>query len=173
MNKNSSKKQVDHNHEEEDEDPVDSTRKFFEGLGISQNISQISKSHDFYSELIHNLLKVDVISRGRITCSFSVLPYVGNYYGGFHGAAVAAVAERLAIACARTMVAEDKQLFLGELSTSYLSATPINVKMIADASVVRSGRNLTVVSIEIRTKDTNKLSYTAQATLFHLPTPKL
>lgn len=77
MNKNSSKKQVDHNHEEEDEDPVDSTRKFFEGLGISQNISQISKSHDFYSELIHNLLKVDVISRGRITCSFSVLPYVG------------------------------------------------------------------------------------------------
>ena len=45
--------------------------------------------------------------------------------------------------------------------------------MIADASVVRSGRNLTVVSIEIRSKETNKLSYTAQATLFHLPTPKL
>lgn len=44
-----------------------------------------------------------------------------------HGGAVASIAERVAIACARTMVAEDKELFLGELSISYLSAALRNV----------------------------------------------
>ena len=35
--------------------------------------------------------------------------------------------EALSTACARTVVAEDKELFLGEISISYLSGTPINV----------------------------------------------
>lgn len=50
-----------------------------------------------------------------------------NFYGSMHGAAVAAVAEMVSIACARTMVGEDKELFLGELSTSYLSAARTDV----------------------------------------------
>lgn len=44
-----------------------------------------------------------------------------------HGGAVGAVATRVATACARTVVAKDKDLFLGELSISYLSAAPHNV----------------------------------------------
>lgn len=44
-----------------------------------------------------------------------------------HGGAVGAVAERVAIACARTVVGDDKDLFLGELGLSYLSAAPHNV----------------------------------------------
>lgn len=40
---------------------------------------------------------------------------------------MAAIAKRLATASARTIVAEVKPLFLGEMSISYLSAAPINV----------------------------------------------
>ena len=40
---------------------------------------------------------------------------------------MAAIAERVAIASARTLVSEEKPLFLGELSTSYLSSAPIDV----------------------------------------------
>lgn len=46
-----------------------------------------------------------------------------------HGGAVGAVAERVAIACARTVVEENKSLFLGELGISYLSAAPHNVSL--------------------------------------------
>lgn len=44
-----------------------------------------------------------------------------------HGGAVGAVAERVSIACAKTVVGKDKELFLGELSMSYVSAAPSNV----------------------------------------------
>jgi len=37
--------------------------------------------------------------------------------------------EILSTACARTVVAEDKELFLGEISISYMSATPVNVSI--------------------------------------------
>ena len=53
--------------------------------------------------------------------------------GGFHGGAIAAVAEAVSIATARTMVAEDKELFLGELSISYLSSAPKNVSPLEPA----------------------------------------
>lgn len=44
-----------------------------------------------------------------------------------HGGVVASVAEMVAVACARTVVGKEKELFLGELSNSYLSAAPQNV----------------------------------------------
>lgn len=46
-----------------------------------------------------------------------------------HGGSVAAVAERVAIACARTVVGEDKDIFLGELGISYLASAPPNVSV--------------------------------------------
>lgn len=50
-----------------------------------------------------------------------------NFYGSLHGGAVAAVAEMVSVACARTVVPEDKELSLGEMSISYLSGAPKNV----------------------------------------------
>ncbi|KAF2282566.1 hypothetical protein GH714_043195 [Hevea brasiliensis] len=97
----------------------------------------------------------------------------GNYFKGLHGGAVAAIAERVAIACARTVVAEDKHLFLGELSISYLSAALQNEVLLVDGSIVRSGRNLSVVAMEFKIKKTRKLVYTARATFYHMPVAKL
>jgi len=53
-----------------------------------------------------------------------------NFYGTLHGGSVASFVESLSIACARTVVAEDKELFLGEIDVSYLSAAPINVSSV-------------------------------------------
>ncbi|GAB2241585.1 hypothetical protein Droror1_Dr00018360 [Drosera rotundifolia] len=47
---------------------------------------------------------------------------------GLHGGVVAFVAERVSKAYARTVVPEDRELFLRELSTSYLSAAPLDVR---------------------------------------------
>lgn len=51
-------------------------------------------------------------------------------YGGLHGGALASVAEMVAVDCARTVVGKVKELFLGELSNSYLSSAPRDVSLL-------------------------------------------
>lgn len=79
----------------------------------------------------------------------------------------------MSIACARTIVGEDKELFLGELSTSYLSAAPHNAELTVDASVIRSGKSLTLIVVEFKAKGTGKLVFTSQATFYHMPVASL
>lgn len=45
--------------------------------------------------------------------------------------------------------------------------------MIVDGSVVKSGRNVTVVSVDFKLKNTGQLVYIAQATIFNMPMAKL
>lgn len=49
-----------------------------------------------------------------------------NYFGTLHGGALAAVAEAISVACARTVVAENKEIFLGEQS---MFSAPENVSL--------------------------------------------
>ena len=72
-----------------------------------------------------------------------------NIYGNFHGGAVAAVAEKVSYACARTVVAEDNGIFLGDMSISYLSAAPIHVSFLGSlfgCSVCASFNSFLVLS---------------------------
>ncbi|KAF5946313.1 hypothetical protein HYC85_016541 [Camellia sinensis] len=101
------------------------------------------------------------------------LKFCLNVYGGLHGGAVASVAEMVSIACARTVVGKDKELFLGELGISYLSAAPRNAELNVNASVVRSGRNLTVIAVEFKVKDSERLAYTSRATFYNMPVASL
>lgn len=45
--------------------------------------------------------------------------------------------------------------------------------MIVDGHVVRSGRNLTVVTIDFKLQKTEKLIYVARATFYNTPVAKL
>ncbi|XWS35761.1 hypothetical protein CRYUN_Cryun20dG0023600 [Craigia yunnanensis] len=101
--------------------------RFFKDVGISDPNVENYTSKDFYSNLLCNNIKTDTVRRGHVTCFSTVKPPIANYFGGLHGGAVAAIAERVAIATARTVVGEDKDIFLGELGMSYLSAAPKNV----------------------------------------------
>ncbi|CAL9007038.1 unnamed protein product [Prunus brigantina] len=109
---------------------------------------------------------------GKGPCLFHVMVSIlhCNFFAGFHGGAVA---EAVPIACARTVVAKDKEIFLGELSISYLASAKKNAEVIVDASVVRSGRNLSVIALEFKLKKTGDLIYTARATFCHMPAAKL
>ncbi|PRQ57850.1 putative HotDog domain-containing protein [Rosa chinensis] len=155
------------------EQRVKDTLHFLKGVGISDPVPDHCETKDFYSYLVRGILKPLNIQRGRVTCLVSVKPAFINSFGGFHGGAIAAVAEAVSVATARTVVAEDKELFLGELSISYLSSAPKNAEVIVDGSVVRSGRNLTVIAQEFKLKKTGNLIYTARATFYHMPVSKL
>lgn len=42
-----------------------------------------------------------------------------------------------------------------------------------DGSVVRSGRNLTVVAVNFRLKESGKLAFLTRATFYHMPVSSL
>ncbi|XP_017984791.1 PREDICTED: uncharacterized protein LOC108663800 [Theobroma cacao] len=147
--------------------------RFFEIVGISDPNVDNYRSKDFYSNLLRDHLKTDTVQRGHVTCFATVKPAVANYFGGLHGGVVPAIAERVAIATVRTVVGVEKDIFLGELGISYLSAAPTNVELIVDGSIVRSGRNITVVAVEFKMKETGKLVYIGRATLYNSPIAKL
>ncbi|GJW99857.1 phenylacetic acid degradation-related domain-containing protein [Tanacetum coccineum] len=96
-----------------------------------------------------------------------------NVYNTLFGGAVGSIAEFVAIACARTVVDEDKELFLGELNVSYLAPAVHQAEVMVDASVVRSGRNLTIVAIEFKLKDRERLTYLCRATFYNMPVASL
>lgn len=45
--------------------------------------------------------------------------------------------------------------------------------LLVEGSVLKSGRNLTVVASEFRIKETKKLVFTSRATFYHMPAAKL
>jgi acyl-coenzyme A thioesterase 13 len=49
----------------------------------------------------------------------------------------------------------------------------VQEEVIVDGSVVRSGRNLSVVAVEFKLEKTGQLIYTARATFYHMPVAKL
>ncbi|KAL1546438.1 hypothetical protein AAHA92_23035 [Salvia divinorum] len=126
---------------------------FFKRMGDARTFKPQHSVDDSFSNLIGGALK--------------------NAYGGMHGGAVGAVAERVAIACARTVVGADKDLFLGELGLSYLSAAPHNAEVIIDGNVMRSGRNLTVVAVNFRLKESGRLAFLTRATFYNMPVSSL
>ncbi|KAK1364435.1 hypothetical protein POM88_039996 [Heracleum sosnowskyi] len=122
---------------------------YLERIGASNTIPLDYGSKDFFSNIVGGLLKVDRVERGHISLLLRVKAAVTNVFGGMHGA-VASVAEMVAVACARTVA-----------------------EVIVDASVVRSGRNLTVVAVEFRMKESEMLVYTSRATLDTMPVASL
>ncbi|KAL5132910.1 hypothetical protein HKD37_03G006313 [Glycine soja] len=102
-----------------------------------------------------------------------IICIVKNRYGTLHGGSVGSLVEILSNACARTVVAKDKELFLGEISISYLSATPANEEVLANASVVKTGRNLTVVAVEFKLKKAGNLLYITHSTFYNMPVASL
>ncbi|KAK4382117.1 hypothetical protein Sango_2904300 [Sesamum angolense] len=146
---------------------------FFKHMGVLQTIKPQHNVKDSFSNLVGGVLKVVSVERGKISCLVKVKAPLLNSYGGMHGGSVAAVAERVATACARTVVGEDKNLFLGELGISYLSSALHNAEVIIDGSVVRSGRNLTVVAVNFRLKESGRLAYMTRATFYHIPISSL
>ncbi|KAL0373642.1 UNVERIFIED_CONTAM: hypothetical protein Sradi_3279900 [Sesamum radiatum] len=145
----------------------------FKRMGVLQRIKTQHNVKDSFSNLVGGVVKVVSVERGKISWLVNVKAPLLNRYGGMHGGSIAAVAERVAIAWARTVVGEDKNLFLGELGISYLSSAPHNAEVIIDGSVVRSGRNLTVVAANFRLKESRRLAYMTRATFYNMPVSSL
>ncbi|KAE9605436.1 hypothetical protein Lal_00024825 [Lupinus albus] len=159
--------------ESEAEHVSEETLLFFGLVGHGIPIPEECNTDGFFSHFLRSFINVHHIQRGQISCTILAKPPISNGFGTLHGGAVGSFVEVLATACARTVVAEDKELFLGEISISYLSGTPVNEEVLANASVVKSGRNLTVVTVEFKLKKTGNLLYITHATFYNMPVASL
>ncbi|KAG0454039.1 hypothetical protein HPP92_025343 [Vanilla planifolia] len=148
------------------------TKGFFQTMGLFRSIPEATEKKDFYSYLIRSLLKVERIERGRVICTLSVTSTVTNPYNTLHGGVVAAVAEEIGLACAKSVVG-DKQFFLGEFSTAYLVAARIDAKIEVEGRILRQGRSVIVTSIEFRLEESKKLAYISRATYYIMPVANL
>ncbi|KAH6813161.1 hypothetical protein C2S51_022179 [Perilla frutescens var. frutescens] len=147
---------------------------FMERMGVGHEMLEAEYIvKDSFSKHVGGVVKVISMERGKISCILTVKPSILNGHGILFGGVVAAVAERAAIACGRTIHGEDGDLCLGEISISYLSSAPPNAKVVVDASVVRSGKTLTVVAVNFRLKESGRLAYVSRATLHRMPLSNL
>ncbi|XP_015961592.1 uncharacterized protein LOC107485565 [Arachis duranensis] len=149
------------------------TLDYLADVGMAKPIPKSCDTNGFISHFYGSFIKVHSVQRGSIHCTFSVKPSISNVYGTLHGGSVGSLTEMIATACARTVVAEDKELFLGEMSVSYLSGVPTNEEVLVEASVVKSGRNLTVVSLEFKLTKSGILVYLAHATFYNIRIARL
>ncbi|XP_077234546.1 thioesterase superfamily protein [Tasmannia lanceolata] len=160
------------NNYSDDEPWLSATKEFFKRTGIPENLPESFTKKYALNDLIRNILKVNHIDRGHVTCVFTVKPQLTNFYSTLHGGVVASVAEVVALASVRS-VAGDKEFFLGESAVSYLSAAKLNMEVEVNAEVIRHGRRVVVSSVEFRNKETRQLIYTAQATFYNMPVSNL
>ncbi|KAL1546436.1 hypothetical protein AAHA92_23034 [Salvia divinorum] len=142
---------------------------FLEEWGLFTPIRPDYNVKGAYSKVVGGALKLSSLHKGKISCILTAKPPVLNGIGRLHGLTVASVAERVAIACAKTVVGEDGDLFLGELSVSYLSSAPRNAQVIVEACVVSSENKRTIVELIFGSEETGRVLYLSRATFYSMP----
>uniref|UniRef100_A0ACD5UZA4 Uncharacterized protein n=1 Tax=Avena sativa TaxID=4498 RepID=A0ACD5UZA4_AVESA len=151
------------------------TLRFLQALGVDGTLPASAERPDAYSALVRALLYSATVSSSptpRVSCTLSVSSAATNAYNTLHGGAVAAVAEAVGMACARA-AAGDKEMFLGELSTAYLSSARLDSEVEVEGEILRKGRSVVVTKVEFRLKDSKKLCYTSRATFYIMPVASL
>ncbi|KAL6639405.1 hypothetical protein ACP70R_023135 [Stipagrostis hirtigluma subsp. patula] len=153
----------------------DRALRFFRFHGADEPLPASAERPDAHAALVRSLLSSAAVSASpapRVSCTLTVSPAAANVYNTLHGGAVAAVAEAVGMACA-SAAAGGKELFLGELGTTYLAAARVNSEVDIEAQILRKGRSVIVITIEFRLKDIEKLCYTSRATFYIMPVARL
>ncbi|EEE67123.1 hypothetical protein OsJ_24149 [Oryza sativa Japonica Group] len=151
------------------------TQRFFQVLGAGEPLPAPAELPAAYSALVRGVSPPPPSPPPppRASPARSPSPPAAvNGYNTLHGGMVAAVAEAVGMACARA-AAGDKEMFLGELSTAYLSAARLNSEVEVEAQILRKGRSVVVTTVEFRLKDTKKLCYSSRATIYIMPVVSL
>ncbi|KAG6434434.1 hypothetical protein SASPL_106068 [Salvia splendens] len=142
---------------------------FLEEWGLFSSVKPEYNVKGAYSKVVGGALKLSSLHKAKISCILTAKPPLLNGVGRLHGLTVASVAERVAIACAKTVVGTDGDLFLGELCISYLSSAPRNAQVIVEASVVSSQNKRTIVEVSFGAVETGRVLYLSRATFYSLP----
>ncbi|XP_043707703.1 acyl-coenzyme A thioesterase 13 [Telopea speciosissima] len=120
------------------------------------SIDSVSNKTKFFDPFILQGIQVDVIEPGRVVCSMKVPPRLLNSGNFLHGGATASLVDIVGSAAIHTVGAQTTGVSI-EISVSYLDAAFANEEIEIDAKVLRVGKAIGVVNVELRKKKTAKV----------------
>ncbi|KAK9812786.1 hypothetical protein WJX72_003675 [[Myrmecia] bisecta] len=94
-------------------------------------------------------------SPGRLQCVMKVTPRVANRYGTLHGGCIATLVDTVGSAALVTQSTRSGVSL--NISVDYLSPMPSGEDCEIDARVVKVGKNIATINVELRRKQTKQL----------------
>ncbi|XP_038901620.1 acyl-coenzyme A thioesterase 13 [Benincasa hispida] len=110
----------------------------------------------FYENFIMTGLRVDLIQPGRIVCSLKVPARLLNANNSLHGGASASLVDCIGSAALKTLGANTTGVSL-EINLSYLDAAYLDEEIEIDSKVLRMGKTIAVINVELRRKGNGKI----------------
>ncbi|CAN4115854.1 unnamed protein product [Withania somnifera] len=110
----------------------------------------------FLEPFVSHGLKIDLVEPGRILCSFHVAPRLVNAGNFLHGGATSALVDILGSAVIHTVGAPLTGVSV-EINVSYLDAAFLGEEIEVEAKVLRVGKRIAAVTVELRKKKTGKI----------------
>ncbi|XP_065021878.1 uncharacterized protein LOC135586402 isoform X1 [Musa acuminata AAA Group] len=126
----------------------------------------------FYDAFILRGLRVDLVEPGHLLCSMTVPPRLLNTGNFLHGGATASLVDLVGSAAFYTAGAQSRGVPM-EIGISYLDAAFANEEIEIEAKILRAGKAVGVVNVELRKKKTRKIVANARYTKYLAPSSNL
>ncbi|XP_068660700.1 uncharacterized protein [Aristolochia californica] len=135
---------------------MEALKEALESAGKSLPSSVDSLPPGFYNSLILYGLSIDLIEPGRVLCSFKVPARLLNNENSLHGGATFSLVDLVGSAAIFAAGSPSVKGSL-EINVSYLDAAYLDEEVEIDAKVLRMGKTIAVVNVELRKKKTGKI----------------
>ncbi|KAL3597186.1 hypothetical protein D5086_008823 [Populus alba] len=138
---------------------LESVRRYIE-KGGHEDDKKASKIEEmplrFFEKFVMEGLHIDLIEPGRVVCSMKVPPRLLNGGNFLHGGATATLVDLVGSAAIFTVGAPATGVSV-EINVSYLDAAFADEEIEIEARVLRVGKAVGVVSVELKKKKTGKI----------------
>ncbi|MBG9983921.1 PaaI family thioesterase [Aerococcaceae bacterium DSM 111022] len=127
--------------------------------------TRIKESFDKQKFMHHIGAKLESVEEGKVSISIENKGQLSQQEGFMHAGATTTIADSAAGYAALTMMPEDREVVSVEFKVNLLRPAA-GTKFMANAWVVKPGRQLTVVEAEVVDLDSGKLVAKFQGTMF-------
>ncbi|XP_022158814.1 acyl-coenzyme A thioesterase 13 isoform X1 [Momordica charantia] len=110
----------------------------------------------FYEQFVMTGLRVDLIEPGRVVCSLKVPARLLNENNSLHGGATAALVDCIGSAAIKTFGVSTTGVSV-EINVSYMDAAYLDEQIEIESKVLRMGKTIAVVNVELRKKSNGKI----------------
>ncbi|KAF6147874.1 hypothetical protein GIB67_014454 [Kingdonia uniflora] len=135
---------------------LDMVKQILESASREEESSLDGLPHKFFDPFIMQGIHVDLIEPGRILCSMKVPRRLLNTGNFMHGGATASLVDLIGSAVIFTVGAPKTGVSL-EINVSYLDAAFLDEEIEIEAKVLRVGKAIGVVTVELRKKESGKI----------------
>lgn len=152
---------------------LESVKRLLEnGQGTENESSINSLPTRLFDPFILQGLHVDLVEPGRLICSMKVPPRLLNNGNFLHGGATASLVDLVGSAAIFSTGAPISGVSV-EINVSYLDAAYADEEIEIECKVLRVGKSVGVVSVEIRKKKTGKIIAQGRHTKYLLVRSKI